>query len=133
MKSRGRKCLQLSLVLVLIAAGFGYACAGSESCSMPCCRHSAKDTHHHGTAGNANGCCETKNPSAGATATACRLDAKDFAAGPEVKTGVGLSAFIVANFDVAPMVRTTRCAPVPIQEPVSHPMPIFIQVRALLI
>lgn len=133
MKSRGRKCLQLSLVLVIIAAGFGYACAGSESCSMPCCRNSAKETHHQGEAGNARGCCETKGPSAGATATACRLNAKDFAAGPEVKTGVGLSAFIVANFDDAPMVLTTRCAPLPTGGPLAHPIPIFLQVQALLI
>jgi hypothetical protein len=133
MKSRSRKCLQLFLVLIVIAAGFGYACAGSESCSMPCCRHSAEDTPHQGAAGNASGRCETKSPSAGASATSCRLDAKDFAAGPEVKTGVGLSAFIVANFDDAPIVLTTRCAPLPIGGPLAHPIPIFLQVQALLI
>jgi hypothetical protein len=133
MKSFGRKCLQLFLVLVVIAAGFGYACAASESCSMPCCRHSAQDTHHQSAAGNASGCCETKSPSAGASATACRLDAKDFAVRPEVKTGVGLSAVIVANFDDAPMVLTTRCTPLPIGGPLAHPIPIFLQVQALLI
>ena len=133
MKSRGLKCLQLFLVLVVIAAGSAYACTGSESCSMPCCRHSAKDTNHHGAAGNAKGCCDTTGPSAGATGAACRLDVKDFAANPEIKTGIGLSACIVAYADDAPMVRASGCAPVLIREPVSHPIAIFLQVQALLI
>jgi hypothetical protein len=133
MKSRSFKCLQLFLVLVVIAAGSAYACAGSESCSMQCCRPSAKDTTHHGSAGNAKGCCETPGPSAAATGTACRLDVKDFATHPETKAALGLAACIVANFDDAPMARPSGCAPVLIREPVSHPIPIFLQVRALLI
>jgi hypothetical protein len=80
MRSRGLKFLQLFLVLVVIASGSAYACTGSESCSMPCCRDSAKDTSHHGTDGNAKGCCDTTDASAGATGTACRLEAKDVAA-----------------------------------------------------
>ncbi len=133
MKSRGLKFLQLFLVLVVIASGSAYACTGSESCSMPCCRHSAKDTNHHGTAGNAKGCCETTGPSAGATGTACRLDAKDFAATPEIKTGVGISACIVANAGDASIGRTSRSAPALSREPIPHPIPIFLQVQALLI
>ena len=100
---------------------------------MPCCRHSAKDTNHHGAAGNAKGCCETTRPSAGATGTACRLDAKDFAATPEIKTGVGLAACIVANAGNAPTGRTPWRAPALIREPIPHPIPIFLQVQALLI
>jgi len=133
MKSRGLKCLQLFLVLVVIASGAAFACTGSESCSMPCCRPSAKDMNHHGTAGNAKGCCETTVPSAGETGTACRLDGKDFAATPEIKTGVGPAAGIVANFDDAPIGRTSCRAPALIREPIPHPIPIFLQVQALLI
>ncbi|MDO8943423.1 MAG: hypothetical protein Q7U75_09585 [Desulfobacterales bacterium] len=133
MKSRGLKCLQLFLVLVVIASGSAYACTGSESCRMPCCRHSAKDTNHHGAAGNTKGCCETTGPSAGATGTACRLDAKDFAATPEIKTGVGLAACIVANAGNASIGRTACRAPALIREPVPLPIPIFLQVQALLI
>jgi hypothetical protein len=133
MRYRGLKLLQLFLVLVFIASGSAYACMGSESCSMPCCRHSAKDTNHHGTAGNAKGCCETTGPSAGATGTACRLDAKDVAAHPEIKTGVGLSACIVATTGDASIGRTSRSAPALSREPISHPIPIFLQVQALLI
>jgi hypothetical protein len=133
MKFRGLKFLQLFLVLVVIASGSAYACMGSESCSMPCCRHSAKDMNHHGTAGNAKGCCETTGPSAGATGTACRLDAKDVAATPEIKTGVGLSACTVANAGDASIGRTSRSAPALIREPIPHLIPIFLQVQALLI
>jgi hypothetical protein len=133
MKSRGLTFLQLFLVLVVIASGSAYACTGSESCSMPCCRPSAKDTNHHGAAGNAKGCCETTLPSAGPTGTACRLDAKDFAATPEIKTGVGLSASIVANFNVTSIGRTPCRAPALMREPIPHPTPIFLQVQALLI
>jgi len=100
---------------------------------MPCCRHSAQDTNHHGAAGNAKGCCDTTSPSAGATGTACRLDVKDFAANPEIKTGIDLPACTVAYVDDAPMVRTFGGAPVLIRKPVSHPIPIFLQVQALLI
>jgi hypothetical protein len=133
MKSRSLKCLQLFLVLVVIAAGSAYACTGSESCSMPCCRHSAKDMTHHGSAGNAKGCCETPGPSAGATGTTCSLDVKDFATHSETRAAVVLAACIVTNFDDAPIVRTSGRALVLIREPVSHPIPIFLQVQALLI
>jgi hypothetical protein len=133
MRYRTLKFLQLFLVLVVIASGSAYACTGSESCSMPCCRNSAKDTKHHDAAGNAKGCCETTGPSAGATGTACRLDAKDFAAHPEIKTGVGLSACIVANAGDALAGRTSCRAPALIREPIPHPIPILLQVQALLI
>ena len=133
MRSRGFKLLQLFLALVVIASGSAYACTGSESCSMPCCRPSAKDTNHHGAASNAKGCCETTGPSAGATGTACRLDAKDVAASPEINTGVGLSAFVVANAGEASIGRMSFRAPAPSWEPIPHPLPIFLQVQALLI
>lgn len=133
MKSFILKSLQLFLVLAVIASGSAYACTGSESCSLPCCRPSAKDTNHHGTAGNAKGCCETTVPSAGATGTACHLDVKDFAANPEIRTGVGLSTCIVANAGDALVGRTSFSAPVPIREPIPHLIPIFLQVQALLI
>jgi hypothetical protein len=133
MKFRSLKCLQLFLVLAVIASGSAAACTGSESCSMPCCRPSAKDTNHHGAASNAKGCCETTGPSAGATGTACRLDAKDVAATPEIKTGVGLSACTVANAGDASIGRTSRSAPALIREPIPHLIPIFLQVQALLI
>lgn len=134
MKSHGLKFLQLFLVLVFIAAGSAYACTGLESCSMPCCRHSATDASHHGAAGTANkGCCETEGPSAAATGITCRLDAKDFAAHPEIKTGVGPAACVMANFDDASIGRTSCRAPALIREPIPHPIPIFLRVQALLI
>ena len=133
MRSRGLKFLQFFLVLVVIASGSAYACKGSESCSMPCCRHSAKDTNQHGSAGNAKGCCETTGPSAGATGTACRLDAKDVAATPEIKTGVGLSACVVANAGDTLAGRTSCRTPALIRKPIPHPIPILLQVQALLI
>jgi hypothetical protein len=133
MRSRGLKFLQFFLVLVVIASGSAHACKGSESCSMPCCRHSAKDTNQHGSAGNANGCCETTDPSTGAAGTACRLDAKDVAATPEIKTGVGLSACVVANAGDTSIGRISFRVPAPSREPISHPIPIFLQFQALLI
>jgi hypothetical protein len=133
MKSFGLKSLQLFLVLAIIASGSAYACTESESCSMPCCRPSAKDTNNHGATGNAKGCCETTIPSAGATGTPCHLDAKDFAANPEIRTGFGLSSCIVVNAGDAFIGRTSFSAPVPIREPIPHPIPIFLQVQALLI
>jgi hypothetical protein len=133
MKFRSPNCLQLFLVLAVIASGSADACMGSESCSMPCCRSSARDTNHHGATGNAKGCCETTAPSAGATRTACRLDAKDFVATPEIKIGCGLSACIVANAGDAAIGRTSCRAPALMREPIPHPIPIFLQVQALLI
>jgi hypothetical protein len=133
MKYRSLKCLQLFLVLAVITSGSAAACTGSESCSMPCCRPIAKDTNHHGTADNAKGCCETTGPSAGATGTACRLDAKDVAATPEIKTGVGIAAYIVANAGDASIGRTSCRAPALIREAIPHPIPIFLKVQALLI
>jgi hypothetical protein len=133
MKSRGLNFWQLFLVLVVIASGSAYACTGSESCSMPCCRHSAKDANHHGAAGDAKGCCETTGPAVGGTGTACRLAAKDFAAHPEIKTHVGLSACIVANFDDAPIGRSSCRATALSRDPIPLPIPIFLQVQALLI
>jgi len=133
MEYRRLKWLQLFLVLVVIASGSAAACPGSESCSMPCCRPSAKDTNHHGTAGNPKGCCETTGPSAGATGTACRLDAKDVAAHPEIKTGVGIAACIVTHA-VDPLIgRMSFRASDPSLEPIPHPIPIFLKVQALLI
>jgi hypothetical protein len=133
MKSIGFKSLQLFLVLAVIASGPAYACTESESCSMPCCRHSAQDTNNHGAAGNAKGCCEATGPSAGATGTPCHLDAKDFAPSPDIKTGVGLSACIVVNAGDASIGCTSYSAPAPIRDPIPHPTPIFLQVQALLI
>ena len=133
MKSRGLKLLQILLVLVVIASGSAYACTGSESCSMPCCRHSAKDTNRHDAAGNAKGCCETTNAAASGAGTACRLAEKDLAANPEIKTYVGLSACIVANSGEAPIGRTSFRAPALPRELIPHPIPIFLQVQALLI
>ena len=133
MRYRGLKFLQLFLVLVVIVSGSAYACTGSASCSMPCCRNSATDMSHHGNAGNAKGCCETTDASAGATGTACRLDAKDFAASPEIKTGVGLSACVVANAGDASIGRMFFRAPALSREPIPHTIPIFLQVQALLI
>ena len=133
MKACGLKFLQIFLVLVVIASGSAYACIGSESCSMPCCQPSATDTNQHGATGNAKGGCETMNAVAGGTGTACRLAAKDFAAHPEIKTHVGLSACIAANVGDAPIGRTSFRAPALSREPLPHPMPIFLQVQALLI
>jgi hypothetical protein len=133
MKSCGFKFLQLFLVLVVVASGSAYASTGSESCSMPCCRPSAKDANHHGTAGHANGCCEPTGPPAGATGTACRLDAKDFTAKPEIKTNVGLPAAIMVNAGDASIGSTSCRAPALSREPIPHPIPIFLQVQALLI
>jgi hypothetical protein len=133
MKSRGFKYLQLFLVLVVIAAGSGYACAGSAPCSSPCCRHGATDTNHHGAAGNARGSCDTTGPSAGAAGKACRLAVKDYAATPEIKTGIGPSTCIVAYAENPPVVQASGRIPVPIREAVSHPIPIFLQFQALLI
>jgi hypothetical protein len=128
MKSFLLKSLQLFLALAVIASGSAYACTGSESCSMPCCRPSAKDANHHGAAGNAKGCCETTGPSAGATGTACHLDAKDFAANPEIKIGVDLSASIVVQAGDALIGRTPCSAPILIREPIPPSLPIFLQV-----
>jgi hypothetical protein len=133
MKLRGLKFLPIFLVLVIIASGSAFACTGSESCSMPCCRPSAKDANHHGADGNAKDCCETTGPAAGATGTACRLAAKDFAAHPEIRTHVGLSTCIVGNFDDAPIVRSAYRAPALSRDPIPPPIPILLQVQALLI
>jgi hypothetical protein len=133
MKSLGLKGFQLFLVLLVIASSFGYDCTESESCSMPCCRHSGPDTNHDGAAGNAKGCCETTGSSAGAAGTACRLDAKNFAAHPEIKTGVGLSACIMVNVGDALPGSTSCRTPALSREPMPHPIPIFLQVQALLI
>jgi hypothetical protein len=127
------KSLQLFLVLAVIASGSAYACTGSESCSMPCCRHSAKNTNNHGAAGNAKGCCEATGPSAAATGTPCHLDATDLAANPEIKIGAGLSASIVVQAGDALIGRTSCNAPILIREPIPPSLPIFLQVQALLI
>jgi hypothetical protein len=41
MKSAVAKSLHILLALFILAAALGPACAGSENCSMPCCRHKA--------------------------------------------------------------------------------------------
>jgi hypothetical protein len=133
MKSRSLKFFQILLASIVMVSGSAYACTGSESCSMPCCRQSVKDTNPHGAAGSAEDCCKTANAAASEAGTACRLAAKDFAANPEIRTYVGLSACSVATSGEAWIGRTSFRAPALSQEPIPEPIPIFLQVQALLI
>jgi hypothetical protein len=66
MKSAGAKCIHVLLALFILAAAVVPACAGSEDCSMPCCRQKAKPASHHSAPAHSKPCCtQTTDASAG--------------------------------------------------------------------
>ncbi len=92
MKSIGAKILAIAAILVFTVPGAAAACAGSESCRMPCCRASAGDPGHHDGGAGRPDCCESE----GVGITACRPAAVDVAPAPESQLSVFPSVLSVA-------------------------------------
>lgn len=57
MKSAAAKSLHILLVLFILAAALAPVCAGSENCSMPCCRHKANPASHPIDMVSGGSCC----------------------------------------------------------------------------
>jgi hypothetical protein len=74
MKSVGAKCIHVLLALLILAAAMAPACAGSENCSMPCCRHKAQPVSHQPDAAHAKPCCTPVAEASPGIGSGCRFD-----------------------------------------------------------
>jgi hypothetical protein len=74
MKSAGAKCIHVILALLILASAVAPACAGSENCSMPCCRHKAKPVSHQTDAAHDKPCCPPTADAAVDIGSGCRFD-----------------------------------------------------------
>ncbi|MCK7514562.1 MAG: hypothetical protein MZV70_68195 [Desulfobacterales bacterium] len=69
------KFIHAFLALLILAAAVAPACAGSENCSMPCCRHKRRAvSHHHGPLRTAKPCCPQTADASADTGSGCRFD-----------------------------------------------------------
>jgi hypothetical protein len=132
MKSAGAKCIHVLLALLILAAAVAPACAGSENCSMPCCRHKAQPVSHQADAAHATPCCTQADTSAG-IGSGCRFDQHYLALPSGGETGPIIAAVVAAVVLENPM---RRCASTPAARCVdSSPpdTPLYLRLQALLI
>ena len=74
MKSAGAKSIHVLLALLILAAAVAPACAGSENCSMPCCRQKAQPVSHQPDAAHAKPCCTPVAEASPGIGSGCRFD-----------------------------------------------------------
>jgi len=132
MKSAGAKCIHVLLALLILAAAVAPACAGSENCSMPCCRHKAQPISHQADAAHAAPCCTQADTSAG-IGSGCRFDQHNLALPAGGETGPVIAAVVAAVVLENPM---RRCASTPAARCVdlSPPdTPLYLRLQTLLI
>jgi hypothetical protein len=133
MKSTGAKCIHVLLALFILAAAVVPACAGSENCSMPCCRHKAKPVSHQPTAAHSKPCCaQTPDASAG-IGSGCRFDQNKLALPSGGETGPIIAAAIAAMVPENP---TRSAAWTPASRCVDSSLPdtpLYLRLQTLLI
>jgi len=132
MKSAGAKSIHVLLALLILAAAVAPACAGSENCSMPCCRHKAQPVSHQADAAHATPCCTQADTSAG-IGSGCRFDQHNLALPAGGETGPVIAAVVAAVVLENPM---RRCASTPAARCVdlSPPdTPLYLRLQTLLI
>ncbi|RPJ72811.1 MAG: hypothetical protein EHM15_08365 [Desulfobacteraceae bacterium] len=129
MKATGVKILVVAVILAFTVSGAALACAGSESCRMPCCQASAGDSGRHDSgAGCPDGC-----GSAETGFTACSPAAVDVAPAPE--SHLILIPAVLSVADTSDL----SAAPGPARQPgrtaetTRQKIPRFIQIRVLLV
>jgi len=132
MKSAGAKSIHVLLALLILAAAVAPACAGSENCSMPCCRQKAQPVSHPPDAAHAKPCCTQADTSAG-IGSGCRFDQHNLALPAGGETGPVIAAVVAAVVLENPM---RRCASTPAARCVdlSPPdTPLYLRLQTLLI
>lgn len=100
MKSAGAKCILVLLALLSLAAAVAPACAGSENCSMPCCRHKVPPVSHPTDAAPAKPCCTPPTDASADIGSGCRFDQHKLAlpssgseAGPIIAAAIAATVF----------------------------------------
>lgn len=98
MKSAGAKCFHVLLALFILAAAVVPACAGSENCSMPCCRHKAAPVSHQPNAAHSKPCCAQTTDASAGIGSGCRFDQHNLAlpSGGENVPIIASAAVVVA-------------------------------------
>jgi hypothetical protein len=133
MKSAGAKCIHVLLALLILAAAVAPACAGSENCSMPCCRHKAQPVSHQPDAAHAKPCCTPVAEASPGIGSGCRFDQHKLALPSGGENGPIIASATVVVVLENPM---RRCASTPAARCVdSSPpdTPLYLRLQALLI
>lgn len=134
MKSAGAKCIHVLLALLILAAAVAPACAGSENCGMPCCRHKAKPVSHRADAAHAKPCCPQTADSAADFGSGCRFDQHKLAlpsSGSE--TGPVIAAAVAAAVPEKPMLLCVSAPSARLIDSSPPGTPLYLRLQALLI
>jgi hypothetical protein len=86
MKSIVTQCIHIVLALFILAAAVTPACAGTENCSMPCCRHKAKPVPQLPAAAPPKACCTHPADASSGIGSGCRFDQHNLALNSEDRT-----------------------------------------------
>ena len=134
MKSAGAKCIHVLLALLILAAAVAPACAGTENCSMPCCRHKAKPVSHRTDAAHAKPCCTPPADASADIGSGCRFDQHKLAlpssgseAGPVIAAAVGAAVL------EKPMLLCVSAPSARLIDSIPPDTPLYLRLQALLI
>jgi len=97
MKSIVTQCIHIVLALFILAAAGTPTCAGTENCSMPCCRHKAKSASHPPAAAPLKACCTQTAGASSDIGSGCRFDPHDLALNSEARTASAPAAEVFAD------------------------------------
>lgn len=133
MKSTGSKCIHVLLALFILAAAVAPACAGSESCSMPCCRNKAKPVSRPADAAHAKPCCTQKTDAPASMDPGCRFIQNN----PALTSGGGADPIIAATVVWTalenPIMWRASAPPDRCLDLTPPDTPLYLRLRALLI
>jgi hypothetical protein len=133
MKSPGAKCIRILLALFILAAAVAPACAGSEDCSMPCCRHKAKPVAYPADAAHPKPCCAQKTDTSAGIGPGCR-----FVQHPLVLTTGGdadpvIAATVVWAVLENPIMQRASTPAARCMDPSPPETPLYVRLQTLLI
>jgi hypothetical protein len=133
MKSVGNKCVFLLLALFILTAAVVPACAGSENCSMPCCRHKAKPVSHHTDPAHPKPCCSQTADASSGIGSGCRFDQHHIAllSGGETGPIIAATAVAVVLQNPMPLCTSARATGCPDSDPPETPL--YLRLQTLLI
>lgn len=122
--------MRVLLALILLAAVVAPACAGTEECSMPCCRQKAKPVLHPA---GANSCCQPTTDASAGTGSGCRFERHPLALPSMSETGpstVATVSGVVLESPVRPYPSTPAAGGA---DPRPPDTPVYLRLQILLI
>lgn len=133
MKSACAKCIHVLLALLILAAAVAPACAGSENCSMPCCRHKVPPVSHPTDAAPAKPCCTQTADAPAGIGSGCRFDQHNLALPSGADGGPILAAAVAAVVLEKPMLLCVSAPTARLIDSSPPETPLYLRLQALLI